>query len=412
MKRLGAYKIYLVMVVASTFFFSVAFTTSAIYRFSMAGLNPLQLVLLGTALEGSIFLFEIPTGVVADIYSRRLSVIIGFALIGCGLLLEGTFQLFFTILAAQIIWGIGYTFISGAQDAWLADEIGEENLTPTYLRASQLAQLATLAGIVINVSLASIQLNLPFFLGGIGHIVLAVFLALFMPETAFKPAQQQERQTWKKMGLTFQEGMSAIRQRPLLVTILGIALVYGLYSEALDRLWEAHLLDTFTLPSIASLDTVVWFGIINAAIMIVAIGTTEIVRQRADKLDQRHMVILLALFSATMSLGLLLFGLAAGFAMALAAYSMVAIARKTLQPLYSAWINRGIPSQVRATVLSTYGQMDAIGQLLGGPAVGAIATHFGLRAAMVVAGLLLALVLPLYRRAYALVPVKNQLEQD
>ncbi len=101
-----------------------------------------------------------------------------------------------------------------------------------------------------------------------------------MPETTFKPAEQQERQTWQKMGLTFRDGMSAIRQRPLLVTILGIALVYGLYSEALDRLWEAHFLDSFTLPAIGSLDTVVWFGIINAAIMIVAIGTTEIVRRQ------------------------------------------------------------------------------------------------------------------------------------
>ncbi len=87
------------------------------------------------------------------------------------MLLEGTFQIFFVILAAQIIWGIGYTFISGAQDAWLADEIGEEKLTPTYLRASQLAQVATLAGIVINVSLASIQLNLPFLLAELDILV-------------------------------------------------------------------------------------------------------------------------------------------------------------------------------------------------------------------------------------------------
>jgi DHA3 family tetracycline resistance protein-like MFS transporter len=124
------------------------------------------------------------------------------------------------------------------------------------------------------------------------------------------------------------------------------------------------------------------------------------------------MVILLALFSAAMSLGLVLFGLAAGFVMALGAYSLVAIMRKTLQPLYSAWVNRGIPSQVRATVLSTYGQMDAIGQLLGGPAVGAVATQFGLRAAMVMSGLLLALVLPLYRRAYSLIPDIIQVKQD
>ena len=79
------------------FSLTVAFTTSAIYRFNMAELNPLQLVLLGTALEGSVFLFEIPTGVVADVYSRRLSVIIGYTLVGFGMLFEGAFQIFVTI---------------------------------------------------------------------------------------------------------------------------------------------------------------------------------------------------------------------------------------------------------------------------------------------------------------------------
>ena len=98
MKRLSAYNIYLLMVGVSSFFFSVAFTTSAIYRFQMAGLDPLQLILVGTVLEISVFLFEIPTGIVADIYSRRLSVIIGLALIGLGMLLEGSYQFFITIL--------------------------------------------------------------------------------------------------------------------------------------------------------------------------------------------------------------------------------------------------------------------------------------------------------------------------
>jgi DHA3 family tetracycline resistance protein-like MFS transporter len=399
-KRLDAYTTYLLMTASSAFFFSLAFTTSAIYRFQMAGLDTLQLVLLGTVLEGSVFLFEIPTGIVADIYSRRLSVIIGFALIGLGMLLEGSLQLFVTILLAQVVWGIGYTFISGAQDAWLADEIGEERLTSTYLRGSQFAQVAALAGIIINVVLASIQLNLPFFFAGAGHIALAGFLALYMPERGFKPTLRSERHTWQKMGVTFRDGMNAIRERPLLVTILGIALVYGLYSEALDRLWEAHILDNFSLPPIDNINSVVWFGLINASIMIIAIGTTGFLRRRASKLDHGRMVKVLALFSGVISAGLMLFGLASGFSMALLSYSTVAIVRKTMQPLYSAWINRGIPTQVRATVLSTYGQMDAIGQLLGGPVVGIAANRFGLRAAIVLAGVLLAPVLALYRRAY------------
>ncbi|MDX1413433.1 MAG: MFS transporter [Candidatus Promineifilaceae bacterium] len=412
MKKIGAYHTYLIMVTASAFFFSVAFTTSAIYRFSMANLNPLQLVLLGTALEASVFLFEIPTGIVADVYSRRLSVIIGFTLIGCGMLLEGALQIFITIMAAQIIWGIGYTFISGAQDAWLADEIGEERLTSTYLRGSQFAQLATLLGIVINVSLASIQLNLPFYLAGSGHIGLAFFLLLFMPETGFHPVDQQDRNTWQRMGKTFHDGVSAIRGQSLLTTILGIALVYGLFSEALDRLWEAHILDNFTLPKLGSIDTVVWFGIINAVILIITIGTTEIVRRRSERLNQQSMIIILALSYVAMSLGLFIFGLARHITIALASYTTVAIVRRTAGPLYRSWVNRGIPSHVRATVLSTFGQMDAIGQFIGGPAIGMIATHFGLRAAMVTSGLLLSLVLPLYRHAYRLVSGRIEASQS
>ncbi len=400
MKRLDGYTTYLLMTAASAFLFSAAFTTGAIYRFQMAGLDPLQLVLLGTALEVSIFLFEIPTGIVADIYSRRLSVITGFTLIGLGMLLEGSLQFFVTILLAQVIWGVGYTFISGAQDAWLADEIGEERLTSTYLRGSQFAQIAALAGIVVNVALASIQLNLPFFFAGAGHVALAAFLALFMPERGFKPTSQSERNTWQKMGSTFREGMGVIRKRPLLVTIMGIALVYGLYSEALDRLWEAHILVNFSLPPVDNINIIVWFGIINACVMIIAIGTTEIIRRRASKLDHGRMVRILAIFSGVISAGLMIFGLASGFAMALLSYGTVAIVRKTMQPLYSAWINRGIPSQVRATVLSTYGQMDAIGQTIGGPVVGIVANRFGLRAAIVLAGVLLTPVLALYRRAY------------
>ncbi len=399
-RRFSAYQIYLLMIGVSSFFFSVAFTTSAIYRFQMAGLDPLQLVLVGTVLEASIFLFEIPTGVVADIFSRRLSVIIGYALIGVGMLTEGSFQLFFAILLAQAVWGIGYTFISGAQDAWLADEIGENHLTAAYLRASQISQVAALAGIGINVLLARIQLNLPFLLAGAGHVGLAMFLALFMPERGFNPTPQAERQSWQKVGDTFREGMGVIHGRPLLITILGIALIYGLYSEALDRLWEAHILADFTLPEIGQLGSVAWFGLVNGAVMIIAIGTTEFMRRRAKLFTHGRMVKVLALFSGIISAGLVVFGAAQGFSTALLSYSTVAIVRRTMQPLYSAWVNRGLPSVVRATVLSTYGQMDAVGQMVGGPIVGFVANRYGLRAAIILAGVLLSPVLALYRRAY------------
>ncbi len=103
----------------------MVFTASAVYQVTVAELTPLQLVLVGTALELTVFVFEIPTGVVADVFSRKLSIVVGFLLIGTGFSLEGSFPIFAIILLGQLVWGIGYTFTSGATQAWISDEIGE-----------------------------------------------------------------------------------------------------------------------------------------------------------------------------------------------------------------------------------------------------------------------------------------------
>ena len=287
-----------------------------------------------------------------------------------------------------------------AKGAWLADELGEERLTAIYLRGSQVAQIAILAGIGVNVLLANRQLNLPYFAGGLTHLFLALFLALFMPEHGFSPASDTERTTWHKLGETFQSGMQAIRVRPLLVTILGISFFYGLYSEALDRFWQPQFLDNVTLPSAGDLSAVTWFGIIEASILLLTVITAEAVRRRTRTMNPRQIAHLLAVLSGVVSGGLVVFGLARNFPLALASYGTLNTVRRTSQPLFGAWTNRGIPSAVRATVLSTFGQMDAIGQVIGGPLIGIMANQFGLRAALVAAGLILSPVLLLYRRAY------------
>ena len=74
------------------------------------------------------FIFEVPTGVVADVYSRRLSVIIGTLLLGIGLAIEGAIPAVVAIFIGEVIRGIGHTFTSGAMEAWLASEIGAETV--------------------------------------------------------------------------------------------------------------------------------------------------------------------------------------------------------------------------------------------------------------------------------------------
>ena len=173
MKKFDAYKSYLFIETASSLFYSLAFTAMSLYEIRVAGLSPLQLVLVGTTLELSVLLCEVPTGVVADVYSRRLSILIGFGLIGLGFLLEGLVPFFATILLAQVLWGLGYTFTSGATQAWLSDEIGEERANRAFLRANKFSLAGSLAGMLLAILIGSRQVNLPILVSGGLFILLA-----------------------------------------------------------------------------------------------------------------------------------------------------------------------------------------------------------------------------------------------
>lgn len=397
--RLAATRGYYLMKGVTWLCFMTAFTLGAIYRIRLGGLGPLELILVGTALEVAIFACEIPTGVVADVRGRRLSMTLAFVVMGVGFVFEGLLPYFPAILVAQLIFGVGYTLLSGAEDAWLADEVGEQNLAHILLRGNQIQQIASLGGIALAVALGSLSLRLPFLVAGLGLVALAFWVRWMLPETGFAPTPPGERGSWGDLHDTLRRGLRTTRRRPLLLTMLAIAACYGLSSEGLDRLWEAHLLENFTLPSLAPLPDLAWFGGIHAVAMLGTLGLSELVRRRSRGLGHRGMVFLLCAESVLMVGGLLVFALGGHVLVAIGAYLLVYVVRHCGQPLRIAWINQGLDSRVRATVLSTVNQGDAVGQLVGGPMVGAVGSLWGLRVALASVALLLAPVWALYARA-------------
>ncbi len=398
MKKLHAYPTYLLLEGAISLFMSTAFTFNLVYQAQVAHLSPLQLVLVGTSLETTIFLFEIPTGVVADVYSRRLSIIIGVFLIGAGITLEGSLPVFAAIALGQAIWGIGYTFTSGAVQAWITDEIGEAAAGKAFLRASQVGMATGLAGILISTLLADVRINLPIQVGGLALFPLGFFLALWMPETGFKPAPREQRNTWQNMRRTLRDGVAMLHKRPALYTILGIGLFYGLYSEAYDRLWVKLILDNFSFPTLGPLKPESWFGVINAIGLLLGVIATEIVRRRLDTNSHRSIARLLLTASAGLTASLLVFSLSGNLLLALAANWSIDVLRTIIGPVFEAWVNQKLDSSVRATVLSMSAQVDAIGQIAGGPALGAVGSLVSVRAAIAAAALVLSPVLLLYNR--------------
>lgn len=399
MLKLDAYKVYLTLEGVAALIFSVIFTVNMVYQVSVAQLTPLQLVLVGTMLETTIFLFEVPTGVVADVYSRRLSVIIGYLITGLGFILEGSFPVFWTIMFGQVLWGLGYTFTSGATQAWISDEIGEEAASNAFIRGSQAGTVGALVGIVLSVLLGSIRVNIPIIVGGIMFLCLGGYLILVMPERGFKPTPSEERTSWGNMVATFRGGLHMINRRPILYTILFIGLFYGLYSEGYDRLWTKHLLDNFSLPVLYGLKPVAWFGIINAVGMLLSLGSTELVRRRIDTNSKGNITRLLMLVTGVLATSLVGLAWAMNFGLALILIWLIDMARSVIYPVYTGWVNQRIDSQVRATLLSMTSQVDAIGQITGGPFLGLIGNSVSVRAAITASGLILSPVLGLFARA-------------
>lgn len=389
-----AYSVYLLIRALASFAAATAFTLNLVYHVQTVGMTPLQLVLVGTTLEVTAFLSQVPTGIVADLYSRRLSVIIGNVLIGSAFVIEGLVPNFLVILATQLLWGVGATFVDGAEEAWIVDEVGEERSGQVFTRGAQVGQAATVLGIGASVGLGSLQLNIPVVAGGVVWLLLAGLLVVVMPETNFH--RTEERGSFASMRSQFVQGTQVVRRRPVLLCLLGATLFIGLGSEGWDRLNQANFLENLTFPALGN--PPLWFGAMSVAAMFGSILLTEVIRRRMKGHPERIGRMLIG-FQALNIVAVVGFALAGEFWLAVAAALVAGLARSAHRPLAMTWMSEQTESRTRATVFSMNGQFDAAGQILGGPPVGAVGERFGIRAALVVTGLLAAPALALYAKA-------------
>ncbi|AKU19284.1 hypothetical protein VV02_24575 [Luteipulveratus mongoliensis] len=381
-------------------FWVLSTTLNIVYQVTVVDLSAFQLVVVGTVLEATCFLFEIPTGIVADLYSRRLSIIIGVLLMGAGFTLQGAVPTFWAVLSAQVVWGIGYTFTSGAWEAWITDEVGEDSVQPVFTREQQIDLAATFVGTAAAGLLGLVNVRLPIVLGGIAVMLAAVGLALRMPEENFHRTPREERETFAHMARSFKEGLATARTRPVVRSFLLISLFVGLASEAFDRLWTARILDDFQLPSLfGSREPALWFTIFALISAALSLAVSLVVNRWAERAVRNpHPNRLLAVLILVQMVGVVGLALLGNLWIALAAMWLRAAAQKLAYPVQAAWLNRNVDSASRATVLSMNSQADAIGQVVGGPPLGALGSRSGIPVALVTSAFVLAPAAAVYAR--------------
>jgi len=358
----ASYRYYLLLEAALSL---PPFVVIALFFVETVHLGPLQLVLVGTVMEVSIFVFEIPTGVVADLYGRKRSLVIAWLVMGVGTVVVGAVPHFWGALAGWAVWGFGATFMSGAYEAWITDEVGPEHVGPVFARGQQVSYAAAIAGMPLFIGLASVtSLRTSVLVGGALTVAVALVSIPLMPETAFVRPERTRR---VEMLATAATGARLVRGRPVLLLLLGTAFFAGAYSEGFDRLWEAHFIRDVGLPSFAGLSDLWWFALLGAGALLVGLLATGVLVKRIKGASHGAMARILLGLTSLQILTMIGFGLAGSFALAVVAFLAAKLARSLVYPVYMTWLNQSIDnSSVRATVISIAGQSDAIGQVAAG----------------------------------------------
>ncbi|MEM7272974.1 MAG: MFS transporter [Actinomycetota bacterium] len=350
-------------------------------------LSPIRLIVLGTVMELVVLLAESPTGVVADVFSRKWSIVLSWVIMGTAQILSPISTLLPVLLIWQALWGFGYTFQSGADTAWVTDESGESSDSLVMGRA-----IATSIGVIIGIggSVALAQWSLRGAMVGSGVVALlfAGWLARTMTEHSYTPVDRESRSTSAAMIDTWRRGFRLVRRVRVLRILMVATLLVSMVDEAVDRL-DLLRMRELGFPDLDGAGSATVFGAVWVGMTLLTLPVMIYYARRDVDPSDRRSAGLMAGFLAIGAVGI---GFMAGsiFALAVLGWVLRDVFREVVEPIGEAWFNRHAESSIRATVISFRTQSMALGELLGGLLLGAVAELVSLRVTFALAAVLLA----------------------
>jgi MFS family permease len=389
---------YLVLITLQTLAASLIWGINTLFLLD-AGLSLTGAFVANAAFTAGMVLFEVPTGVVADTFGRRVSFILGAAT----LLVTTAAYLGLWYVQAGIGWwilvsaliGLGFTFFSGATEAWLVDALhatGFDGAMETVFgRGQTAAGAAMLIGTVGGGFLGQVNLGLPYVARSV--LLLAVIVAawLWMHDIGYQPTRgvavgEQVR------GILRSSMRHGLGNPPVRMLMLAAPFASGV------GIWAFYAFQPYLLQLFGDPDATYLAGIaaaIFALAQMVGGASVDRVRRRF-----RTRTAVLAAMVAIGAVALIGVGLAqalpipAGFWVAIALLAVFMLGSTVASPIQQAYMNACIPSEQRATILSFSSLLGSAGGVVAQPALGRVADVFSLGAGYVVAGVVYAIGLP------------------
>jgi MFS family permease len=373
---------YLLLTLLSTLAASFIWGINTLFLLD-AGLNNAEAFAANAFFTAGMVIFEVPTGVLADMWGRRVAYLLGATtLLLSTLLYLGMWKMHAPLWGwaiASILLGLGFTFFSGATEAWLVDALAfsgfKESLESVMARGQVVSGAAMLTGSVAGGYIAQVT-DL-----GVPYVIRSALLALTLVAAFF---------LMKDLGFSPDRSKSAVAE---IKSVVQASLDHGWRNPPVRWLMLAALcaggVDIFAFyalqPYLLELygDTRA-FGIAGLAAAIVA-GTEMIaglIVPRARRwFSRRTHVLMLASLIGVACLALI--GLTSSFWVAIALLVVWGFTFSAGVPIRQAYLNGIIPSQQRATVLSFDNLMASAGGVVAQPALGRAADVWGYPSAYV-----------------------------
>jgi len=367
---------YLVLIFGNTLAASLIWGINTIFLLD-AGLSNLEAFAANAFFTAGMVLFEVPTGIVADTAGRRLSYLLGTVTLAVSTLL---YVFLWTIEApfwewavVSVLIGLGFTFFSGAVEAWLVDALSATGFTGTvesvFARGQIVSGTAMLGGSVAGGFIAEqASLAVPFVLRGL--ILIVMFAAAFrlMHDVGFTPTKGEgiPTEVRKVASASIEYGWRVPAVKWLMVESLAVGGV-GIYAfYAL----QPYLLELYGDPNAYQIAGLVAAIVAGAQIL----GGLAAPRIRG-RFERRTSALIVIAVLNVVTLGLI--GLVANFWAVLGFIVVWGLLFAAAMPIRQTYLNGLIPSRQRATILSFDSMMSSTGGVWTQPLLGRAADVWG-----------------------------------
>jgi len=384
---------YLVLTLLSTFASSFIWGINTLFLLD-AGLSVTQAFIANAFFTAGQVIFEIPTGVVADTTGRRRSF-----LLGAATLLFSTLAYFWLWKVHGPLWqwavvsiflGLGFTFFSGAMEAWLVDGLRaagyKRDLDSVFAKGSIANGFAMLTGTLAGGYVAQVtNLGVPYLMRVAALAMTFILAFLFMKDEGFKPKKRvsfvNEVSSVITNSVQFGFRKASVRWMMLSGVFTGGVGIYAFYAM------QPHLLELYgesTSYAVAGMSATIVAGAqILGGVLVPYVGKV---------LAKRTSFFIFGTVVGVIALALI--GLLGNFYLVLVVFALWSVFWAANIPVRQSYINELLPSEQRATILSADNMLASAGGVVAQPILGKTADVYGYPASYIGSAIFQFLALP------------------